>query len=363
MSRISCVRSTTRAVERVLERLLLRRLELVVDDQHLGVRVLVGLLQLLELALADVRARIRARALLHELGDRLDARGARELAQLAELLLGVGGLGEDGQHEPALGLDAAGVMVGSWRVVTTGIVPRLSPMSALADRLRRPHARAREHPVREPQRGGDRGARPFARPRLVRARVRGRGRVRLGAPTPRGQAARRARRPLRHGAGAGQHPGRDRGRRRRRARRERHEGRPRGDARARAGARRRGVEPEVDVALLAFGKEELPAEHSPLPALFDALAARARGRARDPARADRQHDPGRLPRQPERADRLPRRQRPLGAAVDGRERDREGARRAAAVRRDRAAAGRDRRAHLHGGREHHADRGRDRDAT
>ena len=30
------------------------------------------------------------------------------------------------------------------------------------------------------------------------------------------------------------------------------------------------VEPEVDLALLAFGKEELPAEHSPLPALFDA---------------------------------------------------------------------------------------------
>ena len=29
------------------------------------------------------------------------------------------------------------------------------------------------------------------------------------------------------------------------------------------------VEPEVDLALLAFGKEELPAEHSPLPALFD----------------------------------------------------------------------------------------------
>ncbi len=31
-----------------------------------------------------------------------------------------------------------------------------------------------------------------------------------------------------------------------------------------------GVEPEVDIALLAFGKEELPAEFSPLPALFDA---------------------------------------------------------------------------------------------
>jgi succinyl-diaminopimelate desuccinylase len=30
-----------------------------------------------------------------------------------------------------------------------------------------------------------------------------------------------------------------------------------------------GVEPAFDVALLAFGKEELPAEHSPLPDLFD----------------------------------------------------------------------------------------------
>jgi succinyl-diaminopimelate desuccinylase len=30
-----------------------------------------------------------------------------------------------------------------------------------------------------------------------------------------------------------------------------------------------GVEPEVDVALVAFGKEELPAEYSPLPELFD----------------------------------------------------------------------------------------------
>jgi succinyl-diaminopimelate desuccinylase len=29
------------------------------------------------------------------------------------------------------------------------------------------------------------------------------------------------------------------------------------------------VEPQIDLALLAFGKEELPAEHSPLPALFD----------------------------------------------------------------------------------------------
>ena len=33
------------------------------------------------------------------------------------------------------------------------------------------------------------------------------------------------------------------------------------------------VEPEVDVALLVFGKEELPAEFSPLPALFDGSKA------------------------------------------------------------------------------------------
>ena len=35
----------------------------------------------------------------------------------------------------------------------------------------------------------------------------------------------------------------------------------------------RGVDPEVDLALLAFGKEELPAEYSPLPHLFDNSSA------------------------------------------------------------------------------------------
>ena len=106
---------------------------------------------------------------------------------------------------------------------------------------RRAHARAREHPVREPERGGDRGARPFARARVVRARVRGEDAFVWARPRRDGQAARRARGPLRHGSGAGQPPGPDRGRRRRRARRERHEGRARGDDRARAGAGRRGA--------------------------------------------------------------------------------------------------------------------------
>ena len=56
-------------------------------------------------------------------------------------------------------------------------------------------------------------------------------------------------------------------------------------------------------------------------------AARRR-RARGRARADRLHPPRRLPRQPQGAGRLPRRERALGAAVDGRERDHELARRA-----------------------------------
>ena len=47
--------------EGVLERSLLRRLQLAVHEQHLRLRLLVGVLQLLELPLADVRARIRAR--------------------------------------------------------------------------------------------------------------------------------------------------------------------------------------------------------------------------------------------------------------------------------------------------------------
>ena len=54
-------------LERVLERPLLGRVELVVDDQHLGVRALVRLLQLLELALADVGAPVGLRAVLDEL--------------------------------------------------------------------------------------------------------------------------------------------------------------------------------------------------------------------------------------------------------------------------------------------------------
>ena len=94
--------------ERVLERPLLGWIELVVDDQHLGLAVEVQSLQLLELALPDVRLLIGAVALLDELRHRLDERRAGELAQLAELVLGVGPSRQHGEEEPLLGLEPCG---------------------------------------------------------------------------------------------------------------------------------------------------------------------------------------------------------------------------------------------------------------
>jgi hypothetical protein len=76
----------------------------VVDQEHVGARRLPRLLQLLELALADVGARLGACAVLHELSYRLDLRGARELADLAEFGPLVGVRGQHGDDEPALEL-------------------------------------------------------------------------------------------------------------------------------------------------------------------------------------------------------------------------------------------------------------------
>ena len=91
-------------LQRILELLLLDRRELVVDDQRLGARALEGLLQLLELALPDVRARVGPFPVLDELGYRLDAGRARQLAKLAEERVDT--LGRRGEHEPALRLGA-----------------------------------------------------------------------------------------------------------------------------------------------------------------------------------------------------------------------------------------------------------------
>jgi hypothetical protein len=79
-------------------------LELVVDDQHLGPLVAVCSLQLLELPLADVAARIGPRPPLDHLRDRNDARRARELPELRELLVGVDALRQHGEEQSTLGL-------------------------------------------------------------------------------------------------------------------------------------------------------------------------------------------------------------------------------------------------------------------
>ena len=80
----------------------------------------------------------------------------------------------------------------------------------------------------------------------------------------------------------------------------------------------------------------------------------SRRRARRDARADRQHDPGRVPREPERAARLPRDERAFGAAVARRQRDHARGRRTRAARAARAARRRDPGARLSRGAERDA---------
>ena len=85
-----------------------------------------------------------------------------------------------------------------------------------------------------------------------------------------------------------------------------------------------------------------------------------RCRARGRARADGLHPPCRLPREPPGAGRLPRRERALGAAVDGAQRDPRARRGACSGRGARAARCRARRSRLPRGAERRARRGRDR---
>ena len=130
------MRSTTRAVERVLERPLLGGVELVVDEQHLGARLAVRRLELLELPFPHVGARIGRCALLHELVDRLDAGRARELAQLGELVVRVRALAPStARTNPRSGsTPVAGVGLSAC-VTTADYAGRSSPWPDLADRL------------------------------------------------------------------------------------------------------------------------------------------------------------------------------------------------------------------------------------
>src|SRR5207247_1609222 len=91
-------------LERVLESPLLRRVELVVHEQDLRAGTAEGMLELLELSLAHVRAPVRASALLDQLRNGLDACCAGELAQLGELVGFVASRPQHRDGEPALGL-------------------------------------------------------------------------------------------------------------------------------------------------------------------------------------------------------------------------------------------------------------------
>jgi hypothetical protein len=66
------------------------------------------MLQLLELALADVGAGVRASAALKELGDGLDACRARKLPDLCKLLGGIRSLAHHGDDEPTLRIRPGG---------------------------------------------------------------------------------------------------------------------------------------------------------------------------------------------------------------------------------------------------------------
>ncbi len=113
-------------VERVLEEALLGRLELAVDDHALRIRPLEELLQLLDLALADVGSLRRLSAVLHDGADRLDSGRARKLLHLGELCLGIHTLSQHCEDEPALGLR------GTWDH-RLAIMPASAPVSALAE--------------------------------------------------------------------------------------------------------------------------------------------------------------------------------------------------------------------------------------
>ena len=115
----------------------------------------VALLQLVELALADVRARVGVRPVLDEAADRAHAGGPRELLELGQLLVGIDSLREDGQDEPALGLEARR-RIGLSHCHSHVIMTRTVPTPDLAAQ----NARARRRSLGEPARGGCDGARP-----------------------------------------------------------------------------------------------------------------------------------------------------------------------------------------------------------
>ena len=184
---------------------------------------LVRLLQLLELALADVGARVGARRGAGRARRRARRRRCARALELGELVVRVDALREHGEDEPALGL-------GARRGIGLALPSSRRDYAASCQMPRMPDSRRRG-------RSSSSTSRRRAATRRALAALRRASRVPrssalyddgdgalLRAATP-AAAARPARRAPRHGAGAGQPARPDRGRRRARPRRERHEGR------------------------------------------------------------------------------------------------------------------------------------------
>ena len=307
MSRISCVRSITRASSAFSRKRCCAGIELVVDEQALGLELLEALLQLLELALADVGALRRAGAVLHDAADGLDAGRARELLDLGELLVRrrLPGPAPRGRTRAR----APGNVESSARLCPLSARTRPSPRPTLA-LVDIPSASREEASVYALRRRAHVAARAGLRRRRVArstpSAAASRSCCSPGTPTP---CRRRATCPGRIedgcvvGLGASDMKG--------------------GLAVMIELARWAGeAELAYDLGLLFFPREELGPGREPAARRLRGGAARRRGGARDLPRADRQHAPARLPRQPQRARRLRGPLGALGAAVARRERDR-----------------------------------------
>jgi len=253
-------------LESVLESPLLRWAELVVDEEHLGSAVGVSPSQLHELAFPDERTRVRVLAVLDDLADRTDPRRAGELAKLGQFAVAVRPLRVDADEESTLRL-RPGCGIGLARS-HRGSMPRYAPrVTALADRLAAralelvdiPSPSGEEEAIRErllelvppawdAEFAGDE-AFLFVSPRHA-----GRPLIVLvghydTVPAQRNLPGQIAAGAV-HGLGASDMKG--------------------GLAVAVELARDIDLgRASCDLALLLFGREELPAEHNPLPALFD----------------------------------------------------------------------------------------------
>jgi succinyl-diaminopimelate desuccinylase len=253
------------SLQRVFEYPLLRRAELVVDEQDLGSTVRVLLLELAELAPPDEAPRIRMLTVLHDLPDRVDSGGPGELTELVDLRVGVHPFRVHGDEKSALRLrPGCGIGLAGGHC---GIMPRYAPpVTTLADRLAArtlelvdiPSPSGAELAIRErvlelipssweAEYEGDE-AYFFLSPRRV-----GRPLVTLAGHydtvPAQGNVPGYIADGAVHGVGASDMKG----------------------GLAVALELARDLDPAAascDLALLVFGREELPADHNPLPALF-----------------------------------------------------------------------------------------------